>query len=80
MKRKVSPVYKRNKGRCSLCDSDIGPFTIKTLANGIIKYYECHACQVKGLLIAEAPSPKKRKVIREGLADANAGRTSEVAL
>ena len=89
--RKNPEMYKRNKGKCGLCGSEVGPFAVKTLLVNI-KYYECHACQIKALLITEAPSPKKKKVpvselpendmvsIQRGLADAKQGRTSAVRL
>ena len=91
MKRKDSPLYKRNKGRCRRCDSEVGPFVVIHLDN--FSFHICHACQIKALLITEAPSPKKKRIpdvseipennmtsIQRGLADAKAGRTSAVRL
>ena len=78
MKRKDPEMYKRNRGECELCGSEVGPFAVKTNRHNM-RYYECHACQIKALLITEASMPKK-KSIQEGLADAEAGRTSKVLL
>lgn len=66
MRRKDPPMYKRNKGKCGLCGSEVGPFAVKTLLVNI-KYYECHACQIKALLVTEAPPPKKKQVPPEAL-------------
>ena len=89
--RKNPPLYKRNKGQCRRCHGEVGPFAVIHLDN--ISFHYCHACQIKTLLITEAPSPKKKRVsvseipeneematIQRGLADAEQGRTSAVRL
>lgn len=58
--RKDQEMYKRNKGECSHCHRTIGPFTI--IPQGIYSSTLCHACSIKSVLVAEAPSPKKKKV------------------
>ena len=91
MRRKDPPLYKRNKGRCRRCDSEVGPFVVIQCDN--FSFYLCHACLTKAILTAEVPSPKKKKVpdvselpendmapIQRGLADAKQGRTSAVRL
>ena len=76
--RKKPDFYKRNKGKCAGCDSTVGPFTVMRFGNYIA--YVCHACLIDAVLVNEAPPPKKKKVIQEGLADAAAGRVSKVEL
>ena len=66
--RKDQEMYKRNKGKCSHCEREVGPFTVIPLGKFIGTL--CHACSIKSVLTAEATSPKKKKVIQEGLADA----------
>jgi len=85
------PMYKRSKGKCSHCEREVSPFTIIPMGNFIATL--CHACLIKAVLVAESPSPKKKKVsvseipentemasVQRGLADAEVGRTSAVEL
>jgi len=76
--RKDQEMYKRNRGECSHCHRTIGPFTI--VPQGIYNSTLCHACLIKAVLVAEAPTPKKKKVIQSGLDDTEAGRTPTVEL
>jgi len=64
MRRKDPPLYRRNKGKCHRCGSEVGSFAVITFPHGNINEvkYMCHACLVKALLTAESPSPKKKEV------------------
>lgn len=89
--KKTPPMYKRNKGKCSSCGNQIGPFVVMHFGN--FQVYLCHACLTKAILTVEEPPPTKKKVpdvseipensmasVQRGLADAKEGKVSPVEL